>query len=47
MIDENIINKIINDNYIVLKAFDVVDGDMSFNDYVKHISTKNKKGDTS
>ena len=43
MIDEKVIKKMIDDNYIVLKGFDVADGNMSFEDYLKHITTKNKE----
>ena len=43
MIDEKIIKKMIDNNYIVLNGFEVADGDMSFSDYLKHITTKNKE----
>jgi len=34
---KEVIEKIIEDNYIVLKSFDVVDGDITFKDFMKHI----------
>lgn len=32
------IEKMIKDNYIVLKAFDVADGDISLSDFMRHIT---------
>ena len=37
-----VIEKIINDNYIVFKAFDVADGDMIFRDFIHHITKERR-----
>ena len=41
MIDSKLINKIIDSNYSVFKAFDVVDGDITIKEYFQDV--KNKK----
>lgn len=46
--DNKLIDKIINENYTVLKAFDVVDGDMTVKEFFEHIAKRQRtKGDKS
>ena len=42
MIDDKLIQKIIDDNYIVLLGFDVADGNLSLKDYMKKITSRSK-----